>query len=120
MYGWFFLFMVFNKVKFYLGIVFITLSLIIGKVTIVTFLYYGQFGKYLSVAAYLISWPMLFVGVYCCGKEYINKVNDRVYRNTLNKVKDRLGRNFERVGSNLQRVGKNLSKVKNFKIRKKK
>jgi hypothetical protein len=118
--------MVFNKVKFYFGIVFITLSLIIGKVTIVTFLYYGGMGKYLSVIAYIISWPMLFIGVYWSGKEYMNKINDRVYRNTLNKVKDKLGKNVALVGKNLSKVGKNLgkvskniSKVKGFKIRRK-
>ena len=78
----------------------------------------------------MVEWAsiclLLLIGVYWSGKEYMNKINDRVYRNTLNKVKDKLGKNVALVGKNLSKVGKNLgkvskniSKVKGFKIRRK-
>ncbi len=58
--------------KFYVGIVLIILSLIIGKIT--TFYFITRFGDQLvmwtSLIIYILSWPMLIMGVWWVGEEY--------------------------------------------------
>lgn len=63
-------------IKFYLGIIFIILSLIIGKVTFVTFFLYidDPTNRYLSILAYLLSWPLLIIGIWWVGQEYAKAV----------------------------------------------
>lgn len=62
----------FLTVKFYLGILFVALSLIIGKITTVMFFYYFNDAKMRGIAIilYILSWPLLILGVYWIGKEY--------------------------------------------------
>jgi len=62
--------------KFYLGVFLFVLSLIIGKITTITFLLYKDdfIIKLVSIIIYIISWPMLFVGVWLAGKEYIDQL----------------------------------------------
>ena len=58
--------------KFYWGIILIIVSLIIGKVTTATFLFYFTDPplRWLSVVVYLLSWPLLIIGIWWVGSEY--------------------------------------------------
>lgn len=59
------------SVRFYLGIALIVGSLILGKVTILTFLGTESYTtQVISVVVYILSWPMLGWGAYWAGKEY--------------------------------------------------
>src|SRR3989344_4529458 len=64
------------SVKFYVGIFFIIASLVIGKIT--TFLFIFHFDdvilRYTSAVIYLLSWPLLFLGIWWVGKEYSDAV----------------------------------------------
>ncbi len=62
--------------KFYVGIVLIVLSLVIGKITLATFIIYFNDDtiKLVSLIIYILSWPMLLLGVWWVGKEYADKV----------------------------------------------
>ena len=60
------------SIKFYVGILFVALSLIIGKITTFMFLYYFNDMKirWAAIIIYILSWPLLILGVYWIGKEY--------------------------------------------------
>lgn len=60
------------SLKFYWGIVFIVLSLILGFITKLIFVLYfsDQYVQLLSAVIYLLSWILLIVGVWWVGKEY--------------------------------------------------
>jgi len=60
------------SVRFYLGILLVILSLLIGKITQAVFvIYFGdKFLRWLSVIIYVLSWPVLVLGVWWVGKEY--------------------------------------------------
>ena len=79
------------SLKFYLGIIFIVTSLIIGKVTLVTFVLYlnNPVERWLSLAIYILSWPLLIVGIWWIGKEYAAAVKKYVsyqfYHDSLKK-----------------------------------
>jgi len=62
--------------KFYVGIVLIVLSLVIGKITLAIFILYfnDDTAKSASMIIYALSWPMLLLGVWWVGKEYADKV----------------------------------------------
>lgn len=62
--------------KFYLGILLFVSSLIVGKITTITFLLYRDdfTVKLVSIIIYIISWPMLFLGAWLAGREYINQL----------------------------------------------
>lgn len=62
--------------KFYTGIFLIVASLIIGKITqIVFFLYLDNFWLvWTSVIIYILSWPMMILGIWWVGKEYADKI----------------------------------------------
>lgn len=78
--------------KFYVGIVLIILSLIIGKIT--TFYFITRFGDQLvmwtSLIVYIISWPMLIVGVWWVGEEYAESIQKyfqyKFYKESLKKT----------------------------------
>lgn len=57
--------------QFYIGIVLIILSLIIGNVTKVFILLYFNDPdiRWISVMIYILSWPMLIVGAWWAGRE---------------------------------------------------
>lgn len=59
------------SLKFYLGILFIILSLIVGNLSkILFFLYFNEVSLRLVWAIiYLVSWPVLFWGVWWTGSE---------------------------------------------------
>ncbi len=58
--------------KFYWGIVFVVVSLLIGKITTVTFIAYFPDSslRWLSLVVYLLSWPILIIGIWWVGSEY--------------------------------------------------
>lgn len=66
--------------KFYLGILLVLLSFVMGKVTQAVFIIYFNdlFLRWLSVAVYIISWPILVVGAWWVGKEYAESVKKYV------------------------------------------
>lgn len=59
------------SLKFYLGIIFIILSLVVGNLTkILFFLYFNEVSLRLVWAViYLMSWPVLFWGIWLAGSE---------------------------------------------------
>ncbi len=63
--------------KFYLGAVLFIFSLILGKITLTTFIVYYKISwiRWLSLIVYIISWPMLIIGVWWVGKEYAKALN---------------------------------------------
>jgi hypothetical protein len=80
--------------KFYLGILLVLLSFVIGKVTQAVFIIYfnDSFLRGLSLVMYIVSWPMLLVGVWWVGKEYTESVKKYVsykfyYASLKNKTK---------------------------------
>ena len=62
--------------KFYLGILLFILSLIIGKITTVSFLLSrnDELIKWTSVIVYILTWPMMFVGIWWAGSEYTQQI----------------------------------------------
>ena len=63
--------------KFYIGIVLIIVSLIVGKITQATFVIYftNDLIRKLSVIIYIISWPPFILGIAWAGRETVNKYN---------------------------------------------
>ena len=64
------------SLKFIWGVILIVLSLIIGGITKVVFILYLN-NKSIAItmaALYIISWPMLVLGVWWAGKEYAESI----------------------------------------------
>ncbi len=64
------------SLKFYWGIILISLSLILGFVSKITFIFYfyDSYLQMLSAVIYLFSWPLLILGVWWVGKEYADSL----------------------------------------------
>lgn len=80
---------IFSK-KFYIGIGLIISSLIIGKVTQTTFIFYftNDFIRNLSVIVYVISWIPFLLGIAWAGMEYVIKYNRFfTFKYYINKIK---------------------------------
>ncbi len=62
--------------KFYVGVVLVILSFVLGKVTNIIFIVYfnNVFWRWFSIIVYILSWPMLIVGAWWAGKEYAEKI----------------------------------------------
>jgi hypothetical protein len=62
--------------KFYVGIALVVISLLLGKITTATLIlhYQDSLIRWLSIAVYAISWPMLVVGVWWTGEEYAKAI----------------------------------------------
>ncbi|PIN87294.1 hypothetical protein COV19_00220 [Candidatus Woesearchaeota archaeon CG10_big_fil_rev_8_21_14_0_10_44_13] len=65
--------------KLFLGLALVLVSLIIGKITTVSFIlfYDSRLWRYLSLIVYIISWPVIVLGAYICGVEgapYLEKI----------------------------------------------
>lgn len=62
--------------KFYLGASLILFSFIIGMITHFTIIiYFNQSTiRWVSIIAYAISWPMLILGAWLTGKEYVESI----------------------------------------------
>ena len=63
-----------TKTKFWLGLFLIAGSLIMGKAVIP--LFFSPETKMLGLWLYIISWPILFVGIYFCGYEGYNLIHE--------------------------------------------
>jgi hypothetical protein len=61
--------------KFYIGVIFIIVSLIVGKITQGMFILYfnDDFVRQLSVITYIISWPFFIAGIWMVGVEYADR-----------------------------------------------
>ena len=57
--------------RFIIGVILIALSLIIGKLVLIPFFFFpsGAHIKSEMAIIWLITWPMLFVGIYFAGME---------------------------------------------------
>jgi len=77
--------------KFYVGIVLIVLSTLIGVATKILIFIYLQdvFWFWFNIILYILSWPMLILGVWWVGKEYADKIKRyasyRFYQESLKK-----------------------------------
>lgn len=62
--------------RFYIGLFLVLLSFILGGVTKLTFFLFitDPVIRWISVIVYIISWPMLILGGYWVGKEYVSAV----------------------------------------------
>lgn len=63
-----------TQTKFWVGVSFVALSLILGKVMLLLFL--SPTYQRLGIALYVLSWPLLFIGLYWCGKEGLNLIHE--------------------------------------------
>jgi hypothetical protein len=94
--------------KFYLGFAFVILSLIVGKVTQITFFLYfnEQTIRDLSVIIYLLSWPPFIVGMWWIGKEYADKI--RKYSSFF--AHEAVKKRARKVAHHTRRVGGHVKK----------
>ncbi len=62
--------------KFYGGIILIAVSLIIGKITQVLFLFHynNPSIRWTALIIYILSWIPFFIGAWWVGKEYTNAI----------------------------------------------
>lgn len=70
-----------TKIKFFIGLLLIILSFILGKVALPVL----ALNPNLSILIYAISWVMFIVGIAICGKEgwYMAKRLDKKYGNRV-------------------------------------
>ena len=77
------------SLKFYIGILFIIVSLVVGNISkILFFLYFNDVSLRLVWAViYLVSWPLLFLGAWWAGSETYGTIKKyftyRYYRDHL-------------------------------------
>lgn len=64
------------SIKFYVGIALVIVSLIVGKITTITFFLYlnDTFIRTISMVLYILSWPALIVGAIWIGREYAHAI----------------------------------------------
>ncbi len=78
--------------RFYIGLALIISSLIIGKITQATFVFYftNDFIRRLSIVIYIISWPPFILGLAWTGMEYANRYNRfftiRYYKDKIKSI----------------------------------
>ncbi|MBI4151414.1 hypothetical protein HY496_00445 [Candidatus Woesearchaeota archaeon] len=58
--------------RFYLGIILIVFSLIIGKITSIIFIFYfsDAYLRWISAIVYVLSWVPFIIGIWWVGHEY--------------------------------------------------
>ena len=109
--------------KFYLGILFIATSLILGKITTIIFIW--NFNdpslRWISLMIYVLSWPLLIIGIIWVGTEYASTVRKYIsYQFYHDKVKDRTQKAFYKTKemSNImqQKVKNKLNSIKKTKL----
>ncbi len=77
--------------KFYLGVVMIIASLVLGKIAAAIFILYLDDAtiRWLSAVIYILTWPLLFIGIWWVGKEYYDSIRRyasyRFYHESLKK-----------------------------------
>ncbi len=112
--------------KFYLGIILIVVSFIIGKITTATFIIYfnNQLLKWISLIIYILSWPMLIIGIWWLGEEYTKMIKKymsyKFYhesakkgaRKVISKTKNKSQKIKQKVTPKINQVKNKLSKRK--------
>ena len=111
--------------KFYLGILFIATSLILGKIT--TFIFFWYFNdlslRWISLIIYIFTWPLLVISIIWVGTEYASTVRKYIsYQFYHDKVKNRTQKAFyktkEMSYAMHQKVKNKLNSIKKNKITK--
>ncbi len=109
--------------KFYIGLLFIASSLILGKIT--TFIFFWYFNdislRWISLMIYILTWPLLIIGIIWVGTEYASTVRKYIsYQFYHEKVKDRTQKAFYKTKemSNImhQKVKNKLNSIKKTKL----
>lgn len=94
--------------KFYLGIILILLSFIIGKITTIMFFIYfdDKYLRWLALAVYLLSWPMLLWGAWWLGKESYDKLKKYLrYQFYRESIKNRTAKAYHAAKEKTWRFG---------------
>jgi hypothetical protein len=62
--------------KFYWGAILVIFSLLMGQIAKLVFFFFiaDNLIRWTMISAYIISWPILFLGVYWMGKEYADSL----------------------------------------------
>ncbi len=109
--------------KFYIGIFFILLSFTLGKIATITFVWYFTDAtlRWLSVGIYILSWPLLIVGIIWVGKEYAQTIQKYIsYQYYHETIKSRTQKAFyktKEISQNVHEKVKNqLDEIKKKKI----
>ncbi len=99
--------------KFYFGIILIAVSLIIGKITQITFLFHYNDPtiRWTALTIYILSWIPFFIGAWWVGKEYTKAIRKyfsyKYYHQTIKSgTKKAIAKTKERTKS-LQNKVKN-------------
>ncbi|MEW5896591.1 MAG: hypothetical protein AB1668_02785 [Nanoarchaeota archaeon] len=112
--------------KFYLGMVLIIGSFIVGKISTATFLLYlgDPSIRWLSIIAYVLSWIILVIGGWWVGKEYVEEIKKYIsykyYHESIKEgtkqikegTKQVVGKTKQVVGKTKQVMGKTKAKTK--------
>lgn len=107
--------------KFYAGIVLVILSFLMGKVTVATFLLHQELSWRIgSVIVYILSWPILFVGILWIGTQYGEAVKRymsyRFYHDSLKEgTKKVVGKTREKTLGLRDKMTAQKNKVKSKK-----
>ena len=111
--------------KFYLGILLIVISFIIGKITTATFIiYFNQpLFKWVSLTNYILSWPMLIIGIWWIGEEYTNMIRKymsyKFYHESAKKGAKKVVHNTRKLGKQVSHKTKKAGKKITTHIKKK-
>lgn len=101
--------------RFYLGILLVLASLLLGKITLVIFIMNldDSLLRWASLAVYLVSWPMLIIGVWWVGKEYAESVGKyfsyRYYHESMKKNTQKV---YDITKEKTKRLGEEMSNLK--------
>lgn len=93
--------------KFYWGIVFVVVSLLIGKITTVTFIAYFPDSslRWLSLVVYLLSWPILIIGIWWVGSEYYGHLKKYfTYRHYHESLREGTKKAYQRTKEKTQQL----------------
>lgn len=107
------------SVRFYSGVLLIVFSFIIAKIVqVIFFLHFDNlFWRWFSIAVYVLTWPMLVVGVWWVGKEYAEQLRKyfqyKFYREAMkNKSRAAYLKTMERTKMIKEKLRNGLEKVK--------
>src|SRR3989338_11456039 len=105
------------SLKFYIGIIFIFLSLIVGNLSkILFFLYFNDVSlRLLWAVLYLISWPLLFWGAWWAGSEtYANIRKYFSYHFYKDHIKESTQKAYYRTKELKEKVKQKIHKDNNL------
>jgi hypothetical protein len=105
--------------KFYAGVGLVLFSLLLGKITTATFIFYFSHPviRWSSVIIYFLSWPMLILGAWWVGSEYYARIKRYVsYRFYHESVKRGTKRIYQKTKDGYHKT-KSKTKTLHQKIR---